>query len=119
MSNPNVTNPPTLSLGANPSTSDSEGNTTPGVVEFVEEGGVSAVNFTIRAEGDIPEEGIELVLNSNVNLIDYVSLIGQDSLPSTVGGQSLGAFYNGDGIPTGIRLLIEEPTMIVTFEAAN
>ena len=119
VSNPNVTATPTLSLGANPSTEDSEGTVTPGVVEFVEDGGVSRVNFTIRAEGEIPEAGIEFVLNSNVNLFDYVSFVGQDQLPGTIGGQALGAFYNEDGIPTGIRLLIEEPTMVVTFEAAN
>ncbi|MEM8504150.1 MAG: D-alanyl-D-alanine carboxypeptidase, partial [Cyanobacteria bacterium P01_D01_bin.1] len=119
VSNPNVTNPPTLSLEATVITEDSEGNITPGVVEFVEAGGTSEVNFSIRAEGDIPEGGIEFVLNSSANLFDYVSYVAQDKLPSTIGGQSLGAFYNEDGIPTGIRLLIEEPTMLVTLEAAN
>ncbi len=118
-SNPNVTNPLTLSLSASPTTVDSEGNLTNAVVESVEEGERSSVNFTIRAEGEIPEEGIEFVLNSNVNLFDYVSLIGQSTLPSTIGGQSLGAFYNEEGVPTGIRLLIEEPTMVVNYEAAN
>mgnify|MGYP001791652220 CR=1 FL=1 len=116
--NSNVINPPVLSLSANPDTEDGEGNFIPGVVEFVEDG-VSRVNFTIRAEGEIPEGGIELVLNSNANLFDYVSLRQQDTLPSTVGGQSLGAFYNEDGVPTGIRLLIEQPTMTVALEATN
>ncbi|MEM6839446.1 MAG: PPC domain-containing protein [Cyanobacteria bacterium P01_C01_bin.120] len=119
VSNPNVTNPPILSLGATSTTEDSEGNLIPGVVEFVEDGGTSEVNFTIRSEGEIPEGGIEFVLNSNANLFDYVSYFTQDKLPSTIGGQSLGAFYNEDGVPTGIRLLIEQPTMIVTLEAAN
>ena len=119
VSNPGVTNPPTLSLSANPTTVDSEGNFTNAVVEYVETDGVARVNFTIQSEGEIPEGGIECVLNSNVNLFDYVSLAGQNSLPSTIGGQSLGAFYNEDGIPTGIRLLIEEPTMTVSYEAAN
>ena len=118
VSNPDVTNPPTLSLSANPNTEDSEGNLIPGVVEYIEDG-VSRVNFTIQAEGDIPEGGIEFVLNSNANLFDYVSYNQQDKLPSTIGGQSLGAFYNEDGIPTGIRLLIEQPTMVVTLEASN
>ncbi|MEM6839794.1 MAG: DVUA0089 family protein [Cyanobacteria bacterium P01_C01_bin.120] len=117
--NPNVTNPSTLSLSANPTTTDSEGNFTNAVVEFVETGGNSSVNFTIQADGEIPEGGIEFVLNSDANLFDYVSLTQQNSLPSTIGGQSLGAFYNEDGIPTGIRLLIEEPTMTVTLESAN
>ncbi|MEM6716165.1 MAG: PPC domain-containing protein, partial [Cyanobacteria bacterium P01_C01_bin.147] len=119
VSNPNVINPPTLSLEAIATTEDSEGNIIPGVVEFVEEGGTSEVNFTIRAEDEIPEGGIEFVLNSSANLFDYVSYFTQDQLPSTIGGQSLGSFYNEDGIPTGIRLLIEEPTMTVTLEAAN
>ena len=119
VSNPNVTAPPTLSLSANPNTEDSEGNLIPGVVEFLEDGGISRVNFTIQAEGEIPEGGIEFVLNSNANLLDYVSFRQQDTLPSTIGGQSLGSFYNEDGIPTGIRLLIEQPTMIVALEAAN
>ena len=119
VSNPNVTNPPTLSLEAIATTEDSEGNIIPGVVEFVKEGGTSEVNFTIRAEGEIPEGGIEFVLNSSANLFDYVSYLQQDSLPSTIGGQSLGSFYNEDGVPSGIRLRIEQPTMIVTLEAAN
>ena len=119
VSNPGVTNPPTLSLSANPATVDSEGNLTNAVVEHVEKGGLSSVTFTIEAEGEIPEEGIQFVLGSDANLFDYVSLQGQNSLPSTIGGQSLGAFYNEDGIPTGIRLRIEEPTMTVTYEASN
>ena len=119
VSNPNVTNPPTLSLSASPITEDSEGNLTFGVVEFVEDGGTSEVNFTIRSEGDIPEGGIEFVLNSSANLFDYVSLRQQDTLPSTIGGQYLSAFYNEDGIPTGLLLRIEQPTMTVNLEAAN
>ena len=117
--NPNVTNPPTLSLSANPATSDSEGNFRNAVVEHVDIGGLSGVTFTIQAEGDIPEGGLEFVLNSNANLFNYVSFEGQSSLPSTIGGQSLGAFYNEEGIPTGIRLRIEEPLMTVNYEAAN
>ena len=119
VSNPNVTNPPTLSLSANPTTIDSEGNITNAVVEHAEEGAVSNVIFTIEAEGEIPEEGIEFVLNSDANLFDYVSLLTQSELPSTIGGQSLGAFYSEDGVPTGIRLLIEDPLMTVTYETAN
>ena len=119
VSNPGITNPPTLSLTANPTTVDPEGNFINAVVEHVELGGISSVNFTIQAEGEIPEDGIEFVLNSNVNLFDYVSYRGEFDLPSTIGGQSLGAFYNEDGIPTGIRLLIEEPTMTVNYEAAE
>ena len=119
VSNPDVTNPPTLSLSANPATTDSDGNFINAVVEHVELGSISGVTFTIRAEGEIPEGGIEFVLNSNANLFDYASLLGQNALPSTIGGQSLGAFYNEDGIPTGIRLRIEEPTMTVNYEAAN
>lgn len=43
----------------------------------------------------------------------------QRNLPSTIGEQSLGAFYNEEGVPTGVRLLIEEPTMTVTLESAR
>ncbi|MEM7580796.1 MAG: DVUA0089 family protein, partial [Cyanobacteria bacterium P01_A01_bin.80] len=119
VSNPGITEPPTLSLTANPATTDSEGNFTNAVVEYVEPGGLSVTTFTIQADGEIPEGGIEFVLNSNTGLFDYVSFQGLNNLPSTIGGQSLGAFYNEDGIPTGIRLLIEEPTMSVTLETAN
>ncbi|NEP19576.1 MAG: D-alanyl-D-alanine carboxypeptidase, partial [Leptolyngbya sp. SIO4C1] len=119
VSNPNITNLPTFSLSANPTTVDAEGNLTNAVVEFVEDEVVSGVTFTIQAEGDIPERGIEFVLNSNVNLFDYTGTEAQDTLPSTIGGQSLGAFYNSGGIPTGIRLLIEEPTMTVSLQRAS
>ncbi len=119
MSNPDAVNPPTLSLDANPTTVDAEGNFTSAVVEFVETDGLSGVTFTIRADGEIPEEGIEFILNSDANLFDYVSYLTQDRLPSTVGGQSLGAYYDENGIPTGIRLRIERPTMTVNLERAN
>ncbi|MGD1930560.1 MAG: pre-peptidase C-terminal domain-containing protein [Leptolyngbyaceae cyanobacterium] len=118
VSNPDVTNPPTLSLSASPITTDSEGNFTPAVVEFIEDDGISSVTFTFEAEGEIPEAGIELVLNSNVDLFDYVSFNQQATLPASIGGQSLGAFYNEEGIPTGIRLLMEEPLMTVTLQRA-
>ena len=119
MNNPGVTNPPTLSLSANPTTTDGDGNFINAVVEHVDVGGVSSVTFTIQADGELPEGGIEFVLNSDANLFDYVSYLGQSALPSTIGGQSLGAFYNEEGIPTGIRLLIDEPLMTVTYESAN
>ncbi|MEM9274925.1 MAG: PPC domain-containing protein [Cyanobacteria bacterium P01_F01_bin.143] len=119
VSNPGVTNPPTLSLSATPTTTDGDGNFISGVVEHVEPGGLSSVTFTIQAEGEIPEGGIEFVLNSDANLFDYVSYLAQSALPATIGGQSLGAFYDEDGIPTGIRLLIDEPLMTVTYESAN
>lgn len=119
VSNPNVASPPTLSLTASPTTSDSEGNFTNAVVEWAEVGGISGINFTIQADGEIPEEGIEFVLNSNTNLFEYISLLGQSALPSTIGGQSLGAFYDETGTPTGIRLRIEEPIVTVNFQVAN
>uniref|UniRef100_UPI00065055B9 DVUA0089 family protein n=2 Tax=Crocosphaera watsonii TaxID=263511 RepID=UPI00065055B9 len=119
VSNPGITNPPTLSLSANPTTTDGDGNFINAVVEHVDVGGLSSVTFTIQAEGEIPEDGIEFVLNSDANLFDYVSYLGQSALPSTIGGQSLGAYYNAEGIPTGIRLLIDEPLMTVTYESAN
>ncbi|MEL6351880.1 MAG: amidase family protein [Cyanobacteria bacterium J06627_28] len=118
-SNPDVVNPPMLSLSANPTTTDGDGNFTNTVVEHVDVGGVSSVTFTIQADGEVPEGGLEFVLNSDANLFDYVSYLGQSALPSTIGGQSLGAYYNAEGIPTGIRLRIEEPLMTVTYEAAN
>ncbi|MEM7061661.1 MAG: pre-peptidase C-terminal domain-containing protein [Cyanobacteria bacterium P01_B01_bin.77] len=119
VSNPDVTNPPTLSLSANPTTTDGDGNFTNAVVEHVDVGGVSSVTFTIQAEEELPDGGVEFVLNSDANLFDYVSYLGQSALPSTIGGQSLGAYYNEEGIPTGIRLLIDEPLMTVTYESAN
>ncbi|MEO1396045.1 MAG: amidase family protein [Cyanobacteria bacterium J06634_5] len=119
VSNPGVTNPPTLSLSANPTTTDGDGNFTSAVVEHVDVGGISSTTFTIQAEGELPEGGLEFVLNSDTNLFDYVSYLGQSALPSTIGGQSLGAYYNAEGIPTGIRLLIDEPLMTVTYETAN
>ncbi|WP_228025377.1 hypothetical protein, partial [cf. Phormidesmis sp. LEGE 11477] len=64
VSNPNVTNPPTLSLSANPTTVDSEGNFTNAVVEHVELDGVSSVTFTIQTEGKFPKEELNLSLTA-------------------------------------------------------
>ncbi|MEM9274894.1 MAG: DVUA0089 family protein [Cyanobacteria bacterium P01_F01_bin.143] len=119
VSNPGVTNPPTFSLSATPLTTDGEGNVTPAVVESVEVDGVSDVTFTIQAEGEVPEGGLEFVLNSDVNLFDYLSFLAQEGLPSTIGGQFLGAFYNEEGIPTGFQLRIDEPIMTLNYQSAN
>ncbi|MGD1917692.1 MAG: hypothetical protein ACFCAD_01685 [Pleurocapsa sp.] len=67
VNNPDVISPPTLSLSANPITTDADCNFTNAVVERVEEGGRSSVTCTIEADGEIPEGGIEFVLNSDAN----------------------------------------------------
>lgn len=81
------------------------------------DGGLSDGGLVVSV--DMPKGGIEFVLKSDSDLYDYVSVFTQERLPRTIGGQSLGAFYNEDGISTRMRLCINEPTMAVTLETVD
>ncbi|MEL4896710.1 hypothetical protein [Crocosphaera sp. Alani8] len=75
--------------------------------------GVSILVFSLQTEGEIPEEGVEVVVNSDIPLTDYFSNLGR--LPFTVGGEVLEAIYDSDGVATGFRMRIDSPNALVSL----
>jgi len=92
---------------------------TPELVESLgEQSGSSQLILAFRTEGEIPEDGLEVIINSDIALNDYISNL--TSRPLTVGGQVLGAVYNPEtGDPTGLRVRIDSPNTLVALRFAN
>ena len=70
--------------------------------------GGAALTFALAIEGDIPAEGVEVVINSDVNLADYLFTVD----PFVRGAETLGPVLDADGNPSGIRLNVTENTAL-------
>ncbi|MDB9374549.1 DVUA0089 family protein, partial [Nodularia sphaerocarpa] len=106
---------PTVSLAATPGTFDSSDNLLANaLVQSVEEG-ASILTLGLTVSGAIPEDGLEVVLNSNIDLRDYFGL----GAPFSPGAEVLGAVYDAAGVPTGIRLLVTERNAIANLNLQN
>ncbi|MEM8827920.1 MAG: pre-peptidase C-terminal domain-containing protein [Cyanobacteria bacterium P01_G01_bin.19] len=105
-----------------------------GVVETAAENTGSALNIILATEGEVPEGGIEVYINTDVALPDYFGDLedeefGQDyavpyggnigTKPFTRGGQFLDAVYNEDGEATGFKFLLEESYGVITLNPSN
>jgi hypothetical protein len=96
------------------------GIVSPGVVETAPEGTGTAINFVITADGEIPEGGIEVFVNSDIVLTDYIG-DGENpsSFPFSRGGQFLDAIYNAQGNVTGFKFLLEQPFATIVLNPNN
>ena len=110
-------NAPTVSLQAITGTYSADGSIlAPALVETVSDQGLSplfgvggaAITFALTTEGDMPAEGVEVVINSNANLADY--LFTADSFVR--GAEVLGPALDADGNPSGIRLNVTQLTAL-------
>ncbi|MEM1281385.1 MAG: PPC domain-containing protein, partial [Cyanobacteria bacterium P01_H01_bin.152] len=108
---------PTVSLQTITGTYNADGSIiAPVLVETVSDLGLSptfgiggaALTFALTTEGDIPPEGVEVVINSNVNLADYLFTFD----PFARGAEVLGPVLDADGNPAGIRFNITQPTAL-------
>lgn len=69
----------------------------------------STITLQFSAEGEIPEEGVEIFLNSNLDLSDRLS-------PSFGRGvEVLGAIYDENSNPTGLRINLTATTALLTL----
>ncbi|MEM1311529.1 MAG: PPC domain-containing protein, partial [Cyanobacteria bacterium P01_H01_bin.153] len=80
-----------------------------GLNPIVPGGGGGAITFVLETDGSIPPEGIEVILNSDANLEDYV-LTGT---PFLRGGEVLGPVLDAEGNPSGIRLNLTANTALL------
>ena len=88
------------------------------LVEFLgDQPGVSVFSLVLDIEGDIPAEGLEIVVNSGSDFSEYFSRLGRQ--PFSIGGEVVEATYADDGTPTGIKLLVTGPNALFSFNVAE
>jgi hypothetical protein len=91
---------------------------TPEVVESLgEQEGASVLVFSLQTEGEIPDGGVEVTVNSDIALTDYFRNLGR--LPFSVCGEVTEAVYDEDGIATGFRVQINSPNALVSLTLEN
>lgn len=73
--------------------------------------GGSAITLVLTTEGDIPDTGIEVTINTGTNLAEYIFLFK----PFIRGADILGPVLNASGEPTGIRLNITQKNALLNF----
>ncbi|UKP00603.1 Ig-like domain-containing protein [Nostoc sp. UHCC 0870] len=105
----------TVSLLATPGTYDSSDNLLANALVQSLEDGASILTLGLTVSGAIHEDGLEVVLNSNIDLRDYFEL----GAPFSPGAEVLGAVYDAAGVPTGIRLLVTERNAIANLNLQN
>ena len=88
---------------------------TPELVESLgEQEGASILAFSLQTEGEIPEEGLEVTVNSDIVLSNYLGNLGR--IPFTVGGEIIEAVYDETtGEATGFRVRVTSPNALVSF----
>ena len=86
----------------------------PNLVEFLgEQEGASVLSLALDLDGEIPEDGVEVIINSDVELTDYFGGLGR--APFAVGGEVVGAVYDNDGNPSGIRFLATSSQALINL----
>ncbi|MEM9091466.1 MAG: TIGR03118 family protein [Cyanobacteria bacterium P01_F01_bin.53] len=115
---------PTVSLQTITGTYNIDGSIiVPTLAETVSDQGLSptfgigggAITFVLNTDGAIPADGIEVVINSDANLEDYLFTFD----PFIRGGEILGPVVDAEGNPSGIRLKLTQPTTLVNITVAD
>ncbi|WP_366524901.1 pre-peptidase C-terminal domain-containing protein [Acaryochloris sp. IP29b_bin.137] len=108
---------PTVSLSASPAVyDDSDRLLASALVQFVESG-ASILTLELSVDGEIPEEGVEVYLNSD---IDLSSAFSTRSPFNPVGeAEVLGAIFDDQGLPTGLRIKLTSNTTVINLNLDN
>ncbi|MEO0518189.1 MAG: TIGR03118 family protein [Cyanobacteria bacterium P01_A01_bin.116] len=121
---PPPTDAPTVSLQVITGTYDTDGSIiTPTLAETVSDQGLSpsfgvggsAITFVLNTDGEIPAEGIEIILNADAALAEYIFT----SSPFIRGGEVLGPVFDGEGNPSGLRLNLTQSTALLNVNVAD
>ncbi|MEB3278815.1 MAG: pre-peptidase C-terminal domain-containing protein, partial [Lyngbya sp.] len=103
---------PTVSLASTPGTYDGDDNLLASTLVQSLDDGASILTLGLTVDGAIPSGGLEVILDSRLNLGDYFEIGGQ---PFSPGGEVIGAVYNESGVASGIRFRLDEPTAIINL----
>ncbi|MGB3533711.1 MAG: pre-peptidase C-terminal domain-containing protein [Microcoleaceae cyanobacterium] len=91
---------------------------TPEVVESLgEQAGASVLVFSLQTEGEIPDGGVEVTVNSDIALTDYFRNLGRS--PFSVGSEVTEAVYDENGTASGFRVRIDSPNALVSLTLEN
>jgi len=86
---------------------------TPNLIENPD-AGTSVLSVVVQSDAPVPEEG--LVVNINTDLADITEFIeGSNFVPTSFGGEVLGAIYDAEGNATGLKVRIDGPNAVVNF----
>ncbi|MGB3298041.1 MAG: PPC domain-containing protein, partial [Phormidesmis sp.] len=92
----------------------------PELVEFLGEDSrdASVLSFVFNVDGDIPAEGLEVVVGVDSNFAEYFNNLGRN--PFGGGGEVVGAVYEDDGVtPTGIKFLLTSSKALFSLAVAQ
>ncbi|QYO63263.1 Calx-beta domain-containing protein [Leptolyngbya sp. 7M] len=86
-----------------------------GLVPF--ETGTSVLSLVLKAEGEIPSEGLVVTINTTVDLKDYFGRLGR--VPFTPGGEIVEVLYNEQGRTTGLKFRMDAPNALINLNVAD
>ncbi|MEM6716763.1 MAG: DVUA0089 family protein, partial [Cyanobacteria bacterium P01_C01_bin.147] len=107
---------PTVSLFASPATyNDDDTLAASSLVQFVEDG-ASILTLALDTDGEIPAEGIEVFLTSNIDL----STVFSTRAPFTpVGAEVQGAIFDDAGAPIGVKVKLTGNAAVFNLNIDN
>lgn len=109
---------PTVSLQTISGTFDSNDNIVASNLIRSIESAASLLTFAFKVDGEIPEGGLVVDVNSDISLMDYFTGLG--GKPFSPGGEVLEAIYDSEtGEGTGFKFRIDQPNAILNFRLLN
>ncbi|WP_034935168.1 DVUA0089 family protein [Gloeocapsa sp. PCC 73106] len=106
---------PTISLLGTAGTYDSEDNLLANALVQNVEDGASVLTLGLAVEGFIPPTGREVFLTSDADLRS----IFQTGQPYSPGSEVLGAVFDDNGVPIGLRVQVFDRNSVVLLPLAN
>ena len=109
---------PSISIDAIAGTFDAEDNIiAPYLVDTLEDG-TPILSVVVEADGEIPEDG--LIVNVNSDLADISQFVAEPAFaPFVFGGEFVSAIYDDEGVAIGFQVKLDNPRAVVSFSGAG
>ncbi|MCC5623389.1 pre-peptidase C-terminal domain-containing protein, partial [Nostoc sp. CHAB 5715] len=108
---------PTVSFNTIAGAFDFEDNLlAPAIVKTLEDG-ASLLTFVFSVDGEIPEDGLVVTLNSDIAFRDYFSNLGTE--PFSPGGEFVGAVFNSEGEATGFKFKLTQANALINLSVKD
>jgi CubicO group peptidase (beta-lactamase class C family) len=108
---------PTVSLQTLSLLLDSNDNVLAPAIVKSSEDGTSILSFILSAEGEIPEEGLVVTVNSNIAFRDNFAFLAER--PFNLGGEFVGAVFNSAGEATGFKYRLTQSKAVINFRTSD